>query len=86
MAKKNELLESDVGKIFKERVFNFKWFYDENDKVIKIAPSFKDFYERTNIEEFSVQDFYTDPESPTFRIVETKNDGLILIKSSNELK
>jgi hypothetical protein len=87
MAKKNEVQELNVGgKTFKDRAFNSKWFYDDNDKIIKIASSFKDFLTGKNSEEFLVQDFYTDPEIPTFKLVETKDNGLILVKSSNELK
>jgi hypothetical protein len=89
MAKKNQELdiEGNGVKTFKDRVFNFKWFYDEAEKIIKIAPSFKDFLTGKNIEGFLVKDFYIDDnESPTFKIVDTERNGLIVIKSSNELK
>jgi hypothetical protein len=73
-------------KTFKDRAFNFKWFYDDDKKVIKLAASFKDFLTGNKLEEFSVLDFYVDPEAPTFKIVETAGNGFVLVKSSNELK
>jgi hypothetical protein len=92
MAKKNEVRELEVkelnakDKTFKDRVFNYKWFYEEAEKIIKIAPTFKDFLKGTNTEEFLVRDFYTDFERPTFKIIETDRNELIIVKNSNELK